>query len=100
MFACALALGAFALGPLRTAEAQGFRGSVLTGDSPQRSVGRIPFSTRRLAQMIDDDDDEAEEDGGNDDDVAPAPASIGTDVPLSYFGALRHLVPGALRWVR
>jgi len=39
--------------------------------------------------MIDDGDgsEDADEDAGNDDDVAPAPASIGTDVPLSYFGA-------------
>ncbi len=28
----------------------------------------------------------AQEEGGNDDDVAPAPASIGADVPLTYFG--------------
>ena len=28
----------------------------------------------------------AQEEGGNDDDVAPAPASIGADIPLTYFG--------------
>ena len=28
----------------------------------------------------------AQEEGGADDDVAPAPASIGADVPLTYFG--------------
>ena len=28
----------------------------------------------------------AQEEGSNDDDVAPAPASIGADIPLTYFG--------------
>ncbi len=28
----------------------------------------------------------AQEEGGNDDDVAPAPPSIGADIPLTYFG--------------
>ena len=28
----------------------------------------------------------AQEEGGADDDVAPAPASIGADIPLTYFG--------------
>ena len=28
----------------------------------------------------------AQEEGGADDDVAPAPPSIGADIPLTYFG--------------
>lgn len=97
MIACALTLTALALGALRSTEAQGLRSGLLAGDVPQRSVGRVPFSTRSLSQMFDsgDDngDDEADDDAGGDDDVAPAPASIGTDVPLSYFGAPRRPPP-------
>jgi hypothetical protein len=39
-----------------------------------------PFTMRRLQQM------------GGEDDVQPAPASIGSDVPLTYFGELSDLI--------
>ena len=59
------------------------------GADRRAAASAAMLARRRLMQEMGD---------GADDDVRPAPASIGTDVPLSYFGALLMPVGPACFW--